>query len=118
MGELVGLDAVRKMGADVGLGPDLPASPTIYLGTFPTTLRKLTEAYTLFPNDGVRKPGYFIERIDDDTGATIYRAPHGTSQVLQPGTTWMTHVVAGKSAAKRHGRRRGQAGLQQAPAAG
>ena len=96
VGELVGLDAVRKMGADVGLGNDLPASPTIYLGAFPTTLRKLTEAYTLFPNFGVRKPGYFIERIDDDTGATIYRAPHGTSQVLQPGTAWMTHVIMEK----------------------
>ena len=96
VGELVGLDTVRKMGADVGLGGDLPASPSIYLGTFPTTLRKLTEAYTLFPNNGVRKPGYFIERIDDDTGATIYRAPHGTSQVLQPGTAWMTHVIMEK----------------------
>ena len=96
IGELVGLDTVRHVGEDVGLGGDLPASPTIYLGTFNTTLRKLTEAYTLFPNYGVRKPGYFIERIDDADGSTIYRAPHGTSQVLPAGPAWMTHVIMEK----------------------
>ncbi len=96
VGELVGLDTVRKVGADVGLAGEMPATPTIYLGTFNTTLRKLTEAYTLFPNFGVHKPGYFIERIDDADGATIYRAPHGTSQTLQPGAAWMTHTVMEK----------------------
>ncbi len=96
VGELVGLEPVRKVAAEVGLGTGLPESPTIYLGAFNTTLRHLTEAYTLFPNHGVRKPGYLIERIDDADGSTIYRAPHGTSQVLQPGTTWMTHTIMEK----------------------
>ena len=96
VGELVGLDAVRKLGAEAGLDDDIPASPTIYLGTFPTTLRKLTEAYTLFPNFGLHKGAYFIERVDDADGTTIYRAPHGTSRVLQPGSAWMTHAVMEK----------------------
>ena len=93
VGELAGLDAVRKEGQDVGLAENLPADPTILLGTFNTTLAKLTEAYTLFPNNGVHRKAYFIERIDDADGNTIYRAAHGDQPVLPPGATWITHTV-------------------------
>ncbi len=117
VGELVGLDTVRKLGAEVGLAADMPASPTIYLGTFPTTLRKLTEAYTLFPNFGLHKPGYFIERIDDADGATVYRAPHGTSQLIQPGAAWMTHAVLEKVMQKGTAAEAGKLGFNK-PAAG
>ncbi len=93
VGQLAGLDNVREVGRNAGLGDNIPADPTIYLGTFDTTLRRLTEAYTLFPNSGVRRVGYFIERIDDSTGATIYRAPHAETRVLDAGCAWMTHTV-------------------------
>ena len=53
----------------------------------------MTEAYSLFPNSGVRRSGYFIERIDDAEGNTIYRAPHAETRVLDPGCAWMTHTV-------------------------
>ncbi len=93
VGQLAGLDNVRDTGRAVGLGDNIPADPTIFLGTFDTTLRRLTEAYTLFPNSGVRRAGYFIERIDDAAGNTIYRAPHAETRVLDAGCAWMTHAV-------------------------
>ncbi len=96
VGELVGLDAVRQVGAQVGLANELPDEPTIFLGTFNTTLEKLTEAYTLFPNNGVRRKAYFIERIDDADGATIYHAQHRDETVLPAGVTWMTHTILEK----------------------
>ncbi len=96
VGELVGLPEVRQVGQDVGLSTDLPAEPTIFLGTFNTTLAKLTEAYTLFPNFGTHRKAYYIERIDDADGTTIYRAAHGDQPVLKPGVAWMTHAILEK----------------------
>ena len=74
----------------------MPDEPTIFLGTFNTTLARLTEAYTLFPNFGMHRKAYFIERIDDADGTTIYRAAHGDQSVLKPGAAWMTHTILEK----------------------
>ncbi len=95
VGELVGLDAVRQAAQTDGLG-EIPTDPTILLGTFNTRLKDLTEAYTLFPNFGVRHPAYMIERIDDVDGQTIYRAAHGQNQILSTGAAWLTHTILEK----------------------
>jgi penicillin-binding protein 1A len=96
VGELAGLEPVRKMADEVGLSDHVPASPVIYLGAFETTLAKLTEAYTLFPNFGIQRPAYFIERIDDVDGTTIYRAQHSETRLLPAGCAWMTHTILEK----------------------
>ena len=93
VGELAGLENVRATAKAAGLGANLPDTPVVFLGAFETTLKNLTQAYTLFPNNGLLRPAYFIERIDDVDGNTIYRAAHGDSQVLPPGVTWMTHSI-------------------------
>ena len=96
VGELVGLEEVRNVGKAVGLSNELPNEPTIFLGTFNTTLAHLTEAYTLFPNSGLHRKAYYIERIDDVDGTTIYRAAHGDQRLLKPGAAWMTHTILEK----------------------
>ena len=96
VGELVGLDTVRQVAGAAGLGDDIPPDPTIYLGTFNITLLKLTEAYTLFANNGQHRPAHFIERIDDADGQVIYRAAHEEKPVLQPGASWITHTILEK----------------------
>lgn len=96
VGELAGLEEVRKMGQAVGLGDNIPNLPVIFLGAFEATLKDLTAAYTLFPNSGVQKPPYLIERIDDVDGQTLYRAPHGARAVLSPGPAWLTTAALEK----------------------
>lgn len=96
VGELAGLEEVRKTGQAVGLGDAIPALPVIFLGAFEATLKDLTAAYTLFPNAGVQKPPYLIERIDDTDGQTLYRAPHGSRAVLSPGPAWLTASILEK----------------------
>ena len=66
------------------------ARAAIYIGSFETDLKDLTSAYTVFPNAGIRKQSYIIERIDDPLHQPIYRAAHVTLPVLDPGATWMT----------------------------
>jgi penicillin-binding protein 1A len=90
VGELAGLDGVHKIATTLGLGENIPRGPAIYIGSFETDLKDLTAAYTVFPNAGVRKQAYIIERIDDADHNPIYRAAHVSVPALDPSAAWMT----------------------------
>ena len=90
VGQLAGMDDVQKIATTLGLGENIPRGPAIYIGSFETNLKDLTAAYTVFPNAGVRKQAYIIERIDDADHNPIYRAAHVTAPAVDPGSAWMT----------------------------
>lgn len=90
IGEFAGLDDVQKIAFTLGLGQNIPRGPAIYIGSFETNLKDLTAAYTVFPNSGVRKQAYIIERIDDPDHNPIYRAAHVALPTLDPSACWMT----------------------------
>ena len=90
VGEFAGIEDTQKVATTLGLGTEIPPGAAIYIGSFETDLKDLTSAYTVFPNAGVRKQSYIIERIDDPDRKPIYRAAHVTLPVLDPGATWMT----------------------------
>jgi penicillin-binding protein 1A len=90
VGQFAGLDDVQKIATTVGLGENIPRGPAIFIGSFETNLKDLTSAYTIFPNAGIRKQAYIIERIDDADYNPIYRAAHVTIPALDPGAAWMT----------------------------
>src|SRR5437773_10467065 len=74
VGQFAGLDNVQKIASTLNLSDNIPAGPAIYIGSFETNLRALTAAYSVFPNAGLRKQAYIIERIDDQNHNPIYRA--------------------------------------------
>jgi penicillin-binding protein 1A len=90
IGEFAHLDDVQKTAFTLGLGQNIPHVPAIYIGSFETNLKDLTAAYTVFPNAGVRKQAYIIERIDDPDHNPIYRAAHVSLPALDPSACWMT----------------------------
>ncbi|HST29895.1 MAG TPA: PBP1A family penicillin-binding protein [Chthoniobacterales bacterium] len=90
VGQFAGLDAVQKIAAALNLSDNVPRGPAIYIGSFETNLKDLTAAYTVFPNGGVRKQAYIIERIDDPEHRPIYRASHIAAPALDPSAAWMT----------------------------
>ncbi len=90
VGEFAGIEDTQKVATTLGLGTEIPPGAALYIGSFETDLKDLTSAYTVFPNAGVRKQSYIIERIDDPDHRPIYRAAHVTLPVLDPGATWMT----------------------------
>src|ERR1041385_4717369 len=90
VGQLAGLDAVQKVANDLGISQSVPHGPAIYIGSFETDLKDLTSAYSIFPNAGVRKQAYIIERIDDQRHKPIYLAAHISTRALDPGAAWMT----------------------------
>src|SRR5216117_4019497 len=90
VGQLAGLDAVQKVANDLGISQSVPHGPAIYIGSFETDLKDLTSAYAVFPNAGVRKQAYIIERIDNQQHKPIYLAAHISVLTLDPGAAWMT----------------------------
>src|SRR5882757_2895454 len=93
VGQFAGLDAVQKVANTLGISQSVPHGPAIYIGSFETDLKDLTAAYSVFPNAGVRKQSYIIERIDNQQHKPIYRTAHISSQSVDPGATWMTSQV-------------------------
>src|SRR5438067_1927570 len=89
VGQFAGLDAVQKVATTLNLSENVPHGPAIYIGSFETDLKDLTAAYTVFPNAGVRRQAYIIERIDDQDHHPIYRAAHISVPALDPSAAWM-----------------------------
>src|SRR5881398_3868301 len=90
VGQFAGLDSVQKVANTLGISQNIPHGPAIYIGSFETDLKDLTAAYSVFPNAGVRKQAYIIERIDNQQHKPIYLAAHITKPALDPGAAWMT----------------------------
>jgi penicillin-binding protein 1A len=90
VGQFAGLAAVQKVANDLGISQNVPHGPAIYIGSFETDLKDLTAAYSIFPNAGLRKQAYIIERIDNPQHKPIYRAAHISAPALDPGAAWMT----------------------------
>src|SRR5467141_3936359 len=90
VGQFAGLDSVQKVVNTLGLAQTVPHGPAIYIGSFETDLKDLTAAYSVFPNAGVRKQAYIIERIDDQQHKPIYRSAHISVPALDPSAAWMT----------------------------
>src|SRR3989475_2295447 len=90
VGQFAGLDAVQKIATTLNLSDNVPRGPAIYIGSFETNLKDLSAAYAVFPNAGVRKQAYIIERIDDAEHHPIYRAAHISAPALDPSASWMT----------------------------
>ena len=90
VGQFAGLDSVQKVVNTLGLAQTVPRGPAIYIGSFESDLKDLTAAYSVFPNAGVRKQAYIIERIDDQQHKPIYRSAHISVPALDPSAAWMT----------------------------
>src|SRR5881409_1912982 len=90
VGQFAGLDSVQKIANNLNLSDNVPHGPAIYIGSFETNLKDLTAAYSIFPNAGVRKQAYIVERIDNQQHKPIYLAAHITKSALDPGAAWMT----------------------------
>lgn len=95
VGEKAGLQEIGRVADAVGI-ENMPHLPAVYLGAFETSVTDLTAAYTVFPNNGVRRQSYIIERIDDASGDTIYRAAHLQTKPLDPGVAWMMTSILTK----------------------
>ena len=80
---LVTIRVVRQLGVDTaiayaakfGFNPqDMPKDMTVALGSLPATPLQMVSGYAVFANGGYRVDPYYIERIENAEGQTIYQA--------------------------------------------
>ncbi len=79
------IDYARKM----GITTDLPAYPSLALGSGEVILSDMVSAYAVFANKGIWNRPYAIERILDRNGREIYRSPRETREILSAETTYL-----------------------------
>ena len=92
VGEFATRAVVRALALKAGL-ENVPDIPAIYLGAFETTLKDLTAAYTMFPNNGVRRQPYIIESIEDRYGKTIYKATRAELRCINPAVDYVMNEL-------------------------
>ncbi len=84
VGLMAGLDPVRETLQRAGLAGDAPRFPSMFLGSFTATLKDLVAAYTVFPNHGLRRQPFLIDRVEAADGSVLYRSTRGEWPVLPP----------------------------------
>ncbi len=75
----VGPDRIVDAAHRMGIKSDLPAVPSVILGTGAVSPLEMASAYSNFATNGVWAPTYLISRIQTSDGEVIYR--HQTSHV-------------------------------------
>src|SRR5438552_17872134 len=58
VGQFAGLEAVHKVGINLGIAQNSPPGPAIYIGSFETNLKDLTAGCPFVPNSGVGKSAF------------------------------------------------------------
>ncbi|MFZ2620603.1 MAG: penicillin-binding protein 1A [Alphaproteobacteria bacterium] len=88
----VGLSNVVRMADRFGLSGLSHSDLAVALGTGSFTLYDMVGAYTIFPNQGLKVAPYFISRIQDGTGQSVYRQ-NGLCTECQPSGGGYAHTT-------------------------
>ena len=105
VGLRTGLGDVADSMEHLGLAEEVPHYPSICLGSFESTLRNLTTAYTALATGGQRLQPHLIEQVLDAEGKVLYRATRGRVAALDPDaaktvTSILTEVLTRGTAAR------------------
>ena len=85
-----GLGTATRYIGNFGFGPEaLPQNLTLALGTGQVTPLDMARGFAVFANGGWRVTPYFVARIDDAAGTTVFRAepPLACPQCVEPAAT-------------------------------
>lgn len=105
VGLKTGLGDIASTMERLGLAETVPRYPSICLGSFESTLKNLTVAYTALATGGQRLHPYLIRQVLDPEGKVLYRATRGRVPALDPAaarttTAILTEVLTRGTAAK------------------
>lgn len=81
------IELVSKMGVDT---KDMPAVPSIALGTPDVSLYEMVGAYSTFANEGVFVKPIVIQRIEDKNGTILFQNVPETKDVISNETAYVT----------------------------
>ncbi|WP_374166516.1 penicillin-binding protein 1A [Arcticibacter sp. MXS-1] len=84
----VGATAVATLTKKLGV-PNVPAYPSICLGTFDASLYQMVGAYSAFVNHGVWTEPIYLSRIEDKNGNVLYERKPKVVVALDPQTAYV-----------------------------
>ncbi|MEE2821700.1 MAG: PBP1A family penicillin-binding protein [Acidobacteriota bacterium] len=68
----IGIEKVIEVAHRFGIPHKIPPYLAMALGAGELTLQEITSAFTVFPNNGLRAEPYFIKRVEDYNGTTLF----------------------------------------------
>ena len=90
----VGPTAVSTLTKNMGVTSDVPAYPSICLGTFDASVYDMVGAYSTFVNHGIWTEPLYLLRIEDKNGNVIYERKPRVKVALNPQTAYvMTNML-------------------------
>lgn len=85
----VGQTAVATLTKNMGITSDVPAVPSICLGSFDASVYDMVGAYSVFVNHGVWTEPLYLLRIEDKNGNVIYERRPKVKVVLDEQTAYI-----------------------------
>ncbi|MEO8794870.1 MAG: transglycosylase domain-containing protein [Daejeonella sp.] len=85
----VGATAVSTLIKNMGITSDVPAYPSICLGTFDASVYDMVGAYSAFVNLGVWTEPLYLLRVEDKNGNVIYERKPKIKVALNPQTAYV-----------------------------
>ncbi|MDA9811553.1 transglycosylase domain-containing protein [Flavobacteriaceae bacterium] len=88
--DLVGPRPVINLARKMGITSDIPAVPSIALGTPDISLFEMVGAYSTFANQGIYVKPVMVTRIEDKNGRALYEVVPETQDVLNQEVAYVT----------------------------
>ena len=86
--EMVGVSSAVDYAKRLGLG-DVPAVPSLALGSGEVSLFDMTSAYGAFANSGVWERPQLVRRVEDTEGNVLFRAEGTAVEAVSPATAFL-----------------------------
>jgi penicillin-binding protein 1A len=96
VGNYAGLDRVLHLIGDAGIGDHAERTPQVFIGNLGGTPRDLASAFSIFPNDGIRRRPFLIDKITDKAGNILYSTSLLESDVVSPGVAHLMRRILGQ----------------------
>ncbi len=87
--EMIGYGRVMSMAQQLGLDPNIRATPAVALGAYEMTPLDVAAGYTVFATGGVRAEPMFIHSVISGDGKVFESSVPRTRQALDPRTSYM-----------------------------
>jgi penicillin-binding protein 1A len=82
-------EAMRDVMRNMGVYSDVPAVPSMFLGTAEVTLYEMVAAYAVFPNKGVYTTPNIVSRIEDRHGNVLARFTPRRHEAIDEQTAYL-----------------------------
>ena len=93
LGNFAGIDRVIDLLTNAGFSKPAERTPQIFIGNIGGNPRQLTSAISIFPNQGLRRRPFLIDRIVDKAGNIIYQTPVLESEVMTPSVAFLMRNI-------------------------